>query len=187
MKVYVPSYITFDTISTDITVEMTDPTNDSGTANLTCTEVVPDGNDYTCSSTTGGTDENGGLCWAQIAGTPTAPTSLWDAGKCAGPNACCYTYNPSTRILSVGYSDDLWQDPNNYGKFDMFLTLSGWNPIGTLGGEQWYTSNTTRFPTTPLVDDASAIAGRRGATPGNALYYLEKLAKFEYLGIPQMT
>jgi hypothetical protein len=39
------------------------------------------------------------------------------------------------------------------------------------------------------VTDQSAtyLPHRRSATPGNAMYYLKRLAKLEYLGIPQMT
>lgn len=185
-KVFMPSYITFDDIASELTIELTDPSNASGTANLTCSRLFPATTD--CTGFVAGGSENAGMCFSHGAGVPNfSGGETVNDGSCVGLNNCCYTYDEDTRVLSVSYSNDVYADTNNFENFDMHLSISGWAPIGTLAGEQWYINGASRFSSAPSVGDESGIAGRRGATPGNAMYYLSKLAKFEYLGIPQMT
>ncbi|MAZ48172.1 MAG: hypothetical protein CME65_06395 [Halobacteriovoraceae bacterium] len=185
-KIFMPSYITFDDIGSELTIQMTDPSNASGTANLTCSRLIPATTD--CAGFVSGGSENAGMCFSHGAGVPDfGGGETINDGSCVGPNACCYTYDEDRRVLSASYSNDVYADSTLFENFDMHLSISGWAPIGTLAGEQWYINNATRFSSVPGVSDETALAGRRGSTPGNAMYYLSKLAKFEYLGIPQMT
>jgi hypothetical protein len=192
ISVRLPTHISVDANldgSLDFTVELTDPdatTNPNGSDTITCSEVTPV--TYSCGSTfnpvLGGAsdEENGGLCFQP--GVHQDGGDLWFNDLCDPlSDTCCYTYDPANRILSVAYNNTITNDANNFGNFDMFLYLKDWKAVGTLSYEQDFINALG----SPLVDDVSAIEGRRSSSPGNALYYLEKLARFEYLGIPQMT
>jgi hypothetical protein len=160
-----PAYIAFDTIS-DITIELENP---DGTTYATCAEVTP--TSYACPS-----DRNG-IC---------GPTDPWSAAgdlACNGTGAnCCFMYNTANRSLVVAHTTAI--QANTAANFDsngnILSAKITYTAPGTLLWEQNKTSATT-------VDDTSVIDHRRSSTPGNAMYYLKRLAKLEYLGIPQMT
>lgn len=165
-----PSFIAFEDVGS-LNVSLPNPF--VAGSNAQCRRLKPQSE--SCSVTGG----NFGLCG------PTDPwvTAQNDQGvneTCdAGIDVCCYVYNESTRVLRVAYTNDVQTDSNNFEKVDISLNFSFTAP-GTLLWEQEKTAGAS-------VDDASLLDHRRSSEPGNALYYLRKLAKLEYLGIPQMT
>lgn len=175
----VPAWVTFDSPSAalGLTVSMANP---SGGADLTCTEVTPVNSQYNC---TGNILDNGGLCDP----TRTSGTDVWKLGgvSCDNnllgpqPTSCCFTLDPVTRKLTVGYDDQTILDSSNYEKNELGMRIE-YTAVGTLAWEMQKANSTT-------VNDESVIDHRRSANPGNALYYLKKLAKLEYIGIPQMA
>lgn len=161
----IPSFIAFNSIS-EITIELENP---DGTSFGTCAEVVP--SSYSCPA------DRFGICSA---------SDPWNAAGDAACNAtgasCCYMYNSGTRALTVSHPNSTQlNSAANFGSNGNILSarLSFAAP-GTLLWEQIRAGAVT-------VDDESVSDHRRSSTPGNALYYLKRLSKLEYLGIPQMT
>lgn len=94
---------------------------------------------------------------------------------------CGYLYDPSTRILKVTYNNTILNGTINlYGSDNKSIEIEFTAP-GTL---QWEQNNVVSGT---LASDEASLPHRRSSSPGNALYYMEKLAKLEYIGIPQMT
>lgn len=125
---------------------------------------------------------------ATVATFQTTPANgdPW-GGSCPGDATeanlrCCYTYDPITRLIQVAYSTLDTQEVNNYGDEDIFIKF---NYIAA--GTQAYEEN--RIANTVLIDDTSVIDHRRGIDPESvpdSLYYLEKLSRLEYVGIPNI-
>ncbi len=157
---------------TDANVNIGSPTP---ALSAVCGEDNVDGN---------GTVGGGGLCNA---------TDEWtDNTYCpdsTGGNDCCFVYDETSRILRVSFSNADRQVLANYGDKDSFIRIT-YTPIGSyLYEEEKYTAE---LASTDPEADASISSTRlapyrRTSEPGNALYYLKRLARLEYLGIPQMV
>ena len=161
----IPSFITFNTIS-EITIELENP---DGASFGTCAEVTPAS--YSCPS------DRFGICGA------SDPWNAAGDAACAATGAsCCYMYNADTRALVISHPNSTQLNAaGNFGSNGNTLSARiNFAAPGTLLWEQINTGLVT-------VDDESVLDHRRSSTPGNALYYLKKLAKLEYIGIPQMT
>lgn len=100
----------------------------------------------------------------------------WESALNASP--CYYAYQPSTRSIKVAYNSSRLVNPGNFNQNVNSLKVTYVAP-GTALFES--------LKATGSVDDEADLDYRRSATPGNDLYYLEKLARLEYIGIPQMT
>ncbi len=170
-----PSYMTFDPdltgttadgdIFTFLRVEL--PSLTSPGAVIECVNNSAANTNFDCTAA-----GHGGIC---------GPLDSWTSGVCDGAanNKCCYSYDKDTRSIRVGYSNDS-RVAANFEKDDLGLQIK-WVPVGTLAWE------IIKNPGGLSVDNASILDHRRSAAPGNAMYYLKKLAKFEYLGVPQMA
>jgi hypothetical protein len=157
--------------------------------------------DYTCASTSGW----GGLC------DPIMQFGMatWD-NTCTGASACCFMYNQVSRELRVSYSAETICEVGDYDvdscsgtnddNFGNFL-FHGSDPLSlrieftAAGSLKWEQEKLADLGATSL-DDATLISNpnddtmfyhRRSSEPGHALYYLEKLARMELLGIPQIA
>ena len=142
---------------------------------LTCSNVEDNYTVDFSKSCNGTTNGGAGLCaqdddWAVSTMCPNAT-----AGR-----DCCYLYDNSTRVLRVAFATADREDLDNYGKYDPAIIIN-FTPVGS------YQYETEAIDPTITIDDTSVIEYRRSSTPGNALYYLERLSKLEYLGIPQMV
>ena len=105
---------------------------------------------------------------------------------------CAYTIDISTRVMYIAFRQDqtienINPDANNtpanpdYGdEEDIFFAQINYHAPGTKRWEDEYASSADPTVTADLIH-------RRSSTPGEPLYYLEKLAKLELIGIPQMT
>lgn len=162
----IPSYIPFNNIS-EITVQLENP---SGGTYSTCAQITPpDG--FNCGDPG---EPRYGIC-----GPQDTMTASGDAA--CGANACCYMYNPDTRALIVTHPSSTATNPANFDDNGNVLSARlNFIAPGTLLWEQVKAGAVT-------VDDETVLAHRRSSTPGNALYYLKRLSRLEYLGIPQMT
>jgi hypothetical protein len=182
--------------NSDIEIFIGDPMNNGDYYSSACIEQVPVGNNYSCGS--GGRD---GVC---------QPKDPWTAGSCANQTgtcsngafttydscmnnsssntftfntaACCYMYDESNRSLTVAHNQAIKDSDTSLDKNSISMKIVYTAP-GTLAWEQLKISAAT--PTTNQL--STVIPHRRSAEPGNAMYYLKKLARLEYLGIPQMT
>ena len=97
-------------------------------------------------------------------------------------NNCCYLYDPATRDLRVALSNVDILNKNNYGVGDIALEIE-FKAVGTLPHELEKVSELGNI----AVDDPLGLPHRRSTEPGHPFYYLDKLARLEYAGIPQMT
>jgi hypothetical protein len=155
----IPTFVTYENIS-ELNIRLSDPQG---------------GADISCIPATIATQPNGGL---------DADNADWEnATVCpdiAGRN-CCHVYDPLTRILRVAFSTVDKADPANYDNSDSELKID-FIAAGTLEWEE------KKNPGDLLpVTDTSILDHRRSANPGNALYYLTRFSRLEYLGIPQMV
>ncbi|MAX65439.1 MAG: hypothetical protein QF441_01275 [Bacteriovoracaceae bacterium] len=161
-----PSFVTYDN-EVELQIRLTDPNPTPGATTNPQGEIL-------CSPATLGADPTGGL---------DSQDADWDPGVCpdSGPGErnCCYILDPITRVLRVAFSNTDKNDATNYDNIDSELRIN-FTAVGTLEWEQKKASATT-------VNDINFLDHRRSSSPGNALYYLKKLAKLEYLGIPQMV
>ena len=117
--------------------------------------------------------------------TPSPP---WNS---AG-TTCSYSIDKSTRTMLIARRNTITieninaGDPHNTGSMeygdedDIFAAEIEYISPGTKLWEQTYAD------TDPTVE-TSSLTHRRSSNPGEPLYYLEKLAKLELIGIPQMT
>ncbi|MCO4752947.1 MAG: hypothetical protein KC478_00625 [Bacteriovoracaceae bacterium] len=176
----IPSFMAFNNIS-EVRIDLENPYSDKGGQSLhpggSCKRLIP--SSYNCNA-------NGwnGLCGDSVDNVQWNPSNV-----CSDGDQCCYMYDDSTRILKVAYSQGIIDDTVDGGPADEYefyghkshsLYLEFTAP-GTLLWEQ------TRVPATAAIDDPNYLSHRRSSKPGDALFYLEKLAKLEYIGIPQMT
>ena len=95
-------------------------------------------------------------------------------------NLCCYIYNKDNRSFRIAFTNRVSNDTDNFENPRDLSVQFRWVPPGSFMWER-----DKGFASTD--NSEAAYAARRAAEPGNAYYYLQKLAKFEYLGIPQMT
>ena len=132
-----PSYITFDNINStlDIAISLTDLTNTNQRIN--CVNNNAANTNFNC-----GAGGHGGLC---------GPTDSWTSGTCSASanNTCCFSYDPSSRSLRVGYSNAS-RIAANYETENYDMQIS-WTPVGTLSWER-------RKALALAVDDQSVIA-----------------------------
>ena len=174
----IPTFIAFDNID-NLNIKMEQP---GGGSPVACTHICPGG---------AAPDAAGRCPLDETAGYFACDGNLMDwAGICEITNVswndpglgdpCYYLYDSPTRRLKVVYPQSVIDDTNNYETQKISIQIDFTAP-GTLRWEQERVA-----PATP-TDDPAALPHRRGSRPGNALYYLEKLAKLEYIGIPQMT
>lgn len=182
-------------------VELEDPRNDVDEEYLQCRRIVP--TSYNCADT----GAWGGLCdytLVQNIGT-------W-ASNCSSSDPCCYMYNQQSRELRITYpaeviceldqnstysscdgtNKDDYGDWLYYGASDPLSLRIEFTAAGTL---RWEQEKMNHLGATTL-DDATLVGGsvtdsmfyhRRSSEPGHALYYLNKLSRFELLGIPQIA
>ena len=168
----IPAFIPFQDIS-DIRIDMESPSSNSElhAPGGSCTRLVPPLG-YNCA-----VNSNAwyGAC------EPTGTT--WTSPASATPeNECYYMYDDATRRLKVLYHQTVIDDDTYYDNKAHSLIIEFRAP-GTLAWEM----DTNNVPAAAGAGDPAYLAHRRSSEPGNALYYLEKLAKLEYIGIPQMT
>ena len=152
-----------DTID-DIIISTEDPGQPDNTY-VNCTRIIPP--NYDCS------DPNGfyGICEAK---------SEWTAaGAAACTSTCCYMYDESNRKLVIAHNNTIKQSDSSYDNNEIGMRVTYYAP-GTLAWE-------TRLIDSLPVEDETQLVHRRSSTPGNAMYYLKRLAKLEYLGIPQIS
>lgn len=127
-------------------------------------DTQPDGNPESCVPTTYAT--------AITSSTDVNPSEL-------DPSRCSFELNTVTRIITIfparTYFNGAIPDGDLYEKKPLGARIRYTAP-GTYDWELAKAPNTT----TPSPH-------RRGSTPGDYLYYLKRLGKLEYLGIPQMT
>lgn len=97
-------------------------------------------------------------------------------------NNCCYIYDENTRVVRAAFANTDIINPSNYGKQDVEIHVQ-FSAVGTRNWEEKQIANQGGIS----VADPAGFAHRRSSKPGNAMYYLKKLAKLEYIGIPQMT
>lgn len=202
ISVRLPSFITWpdntaeiDDAASNVKVFLERPTNsDNSTPASECTRITPPNGEYNCIDADQG--------WASLCG-PLSPvstvSSTWQ-NECT--DECCYLYEDGSRTLKVAFNqkivdNDHITDPslsfnsnnNNYAPYQRSVKIEFISP-GTLKWEK------TAIPSTSAiaVDDYAAqtfghdsIEHRRSSTPGNAMYYLNRLSKLELLGIPQVT
>ncbi|MEX1099526.1 MAG: hypothetical protein WEB87_03825, partial [Bacteriovoracaceae bacterium] len=168
-----PSFIPFKEIE-HIRIDMENPKKGKNGEGLhdpagSCKRLTPAS--YTCS------DANAwyGLC--------ESTNVSWNdpGGHC--DDSCCYMYDDSTRMLKVAYPQDVIDSESSYGEKAHSLIVEFTAP-GTL---RWEQTHTPALAGGDEIDDPDYLPHRRSSKPGNALYYLEKLARLEYIGIPQMT
>ncbi|MCT4641272.1 MAG: hypothetical protein N4A33_03175 [Bacteriovoracaceae bacterium] len=150
-------------------------------------------NKVQCTNNTG-LDSNGALpgiqtinsFWEGPFGTECSGGTI-DPAWCnsAGANTQC-GYELNGRTLTVAFDAAFGITPhdmaNLYGTADHIHYVAV--DYDAPGSYAWEAANT------PIGLDStndSYKEHRRSATPGEALYYLEKLAKFELIGIPQAT
>lgn len=177
----IPSFISFSNIS-EVRIDLENPYSDKGGETLhpggSCRRLIPPS--YDCNDPQGWN----GLCGDSVDNVQWNP-----AGACSPADECCFMYDPSTRILKVAYEQGIIDDTVDggpateyefYGHKSHSLYLDFIAP-GTLLWEQ------TKVPGGSAIDDPALLPHRRSSKPGDALYYLEKLARLEYIGIPQMT
>lgn len=167
----IPTFIAFESIN-DIRIDMEDPTSNGYLNDATsgsCTRIASPSNGYNCALNSNAWH---GLCEYSDA--------TWSPDP--GLAGCYYMYDDASRRLKVTYNQTTLDDPNNYENKANSLIIEFKAP-GTLLWEM----DTGNIPGATAVNNDDYIAHRRTSTPGNALYYLEKLAKLEYIGIPQMT
>jgi len=197
IAVRVPSFITWadDTVEIDdpassVVVSMEMPSSSNDGTYKECKRIIPPA--YNSASASGWFGLTSGI-------DPALTGSAWAA--CTNADPCCYMYEPNSRILKVGYdygtiqgsnSSTHWTTgtPNAYENGVRGIKVDFIAP-GTAAWEQ-------KYITTQAVDDVTStlalgtttsdiIEHRRSAEPGNALYYLNRLAKLELIGIPQIT
>ncbi|MFT6630168.1 MAG: hypothetical protein ACJAS4_000102 [Bacteriovoracaceae bacterium] len=155
----IPTFVTFDNVS-ELNISLTDPQG---------------GADIACIPATIITQPDGGL---------DAENADWEAGACpdvGGVRNCCHVFDPITRVVRVAFSNVDKLDPLNYDNQDSELKIS-FIAAGTLEWEEKKNPGDTL-----AVTDTSILDHRRSASPGNALYYLSRFSRLEYLGIPQMV
>ena len=87
---------------------------------------------------------------------------------------CCYMYDETNRSLTIAHNEEIKDLEDNFNK-------------KTLGFKVTYTAPGTLAWSRLMDGISTSELHNRSSTPGNALYYLKKLGKLEYLGIPQMT
>lgn len=175
----IPTFVSFDNIS-DLKIRLTDPNPtanpfpDPGPLGLEEDEILcsPANISYAGAPFNAGIDDED-ADWHDDGVNYACP----DAG--VGTRNCCYLYDPLTRVLRVGLSNADKQDAANYDNKDSELRIN-FVPVGTLEYEGSKAAATT-------VADPAMLDYRRSSDPGNALYYLKKLGKLEYVGIPQMV
>lgn len=169
-----PSFIPV-TNEAPIGVSLTD-----GDITTSCTDVSNNPN-ISFNPTLGLTPLKSDDQWLTVAGAPVCP----DAAAGTSDISCCYIYNQNTRAFIISPSNNIkgtfaaGNPLNHYDKKDIAIQLEFTAP----GTKRWEIQNATGGSLT----DKSLVEHRRSSTPGNALYYLERLAKLEYIGIPQMT
>jgi hypothetical protein len=92
--------------------------------------------------------------------TPSLPTTAPAAGGCNGGSGCCYSYDPSTRILKVGMTTDVSASATWTGK-KVGIEFIAYTP------------------------GRSPVISR--TKPGTSAYYLKRLGRLELSGIPQIS
>jgi hypothetical protein len=122
------------------------------------------------------TEEGGGEI------TALAPGAIVGGHSGAG---CLYSYNPTTRALRVSFDSGIVGAVGEYGigTQPQALRISFLAP----GTSLWEQEKRTEFGAAGDIFNPNMLEHRRGMAPGNYIYYLERLSKLEYLGIPQMT
>lgn len=183
----IPTFIPFEKIS-DIRIDMESPASNNAlhAPNGSCRRLCPGGTlqaDGTCSGSTpadylcsaAGTEWHG-LC--------ETTNVTWDDPNLGlgapEEDSCYYMYDDTTRRLKVVYPQAEIDNDANYDNKQHSLVIDFTAP-GTL---LWEEQNA---PGGAGITDDTYLAHRRSSEPGNSLFYLEKLAKLEYIGIPQMT
>ncbi len=185
-------------------IAMSRPGHDNSDTFVNCA-YIPDSNisNYNCD-----TNPNswGGLCSPFGFNENTWNLKLNTAGINESNSTCAFMYDQRTRELRVSYVPEVLCETDNY-----VGTASCPDDIADDEEEQYYSNPNVLslhikfFAAGTLaweslqqsirggaLDDASLgeediFHHRRSSKPGNAIYYLKKLARFEYLGIPQMT
>ena len=188
LMVEVPAHIQITDMKSQLLI--TDP---QGGALMSCTDVNDNlGQPADTVSAVCGNSQNGyvggaGLC---------SQTASWDTTSSYCPNDgdpsdrdCCFVYDSTSRILRVAFTEEERTNVSNYGDEDPYIQITYTSPSTLKYEYDKYvdTALTINPATDPETFRESMAAYRRTATPGNALYYLSRLAKLEYLGIPQMT
>lgn len=124
-------------------------------------------------------------------------------------DTCAYMYDQRTRELRVTYvpevlcereefgstgsnncPDEVDEDAGEEELFYSGKTLSvrvTFTAAGTMAWEKQQHDFRGGALDFADLDEESIFHHRRSSKPGNVIYYLKKFAKFEYLGIPQMT
>ncbi|MBD64258.1 MAG: hypothetical protein CME62_03570 [Halobacteriovoraceae bacterium] len=176
IKTKLPSFVTPSDPSTDladITISLEDPSSPGNY--IACNEVIPANGSYACGD--GNTNTFAGLC----DDTPQASNTPFQGVACAG--TCCFAYDPDTRNLGIAYNNIISDDANNYGEEENYYSARiEWYAPGTAA---WESIAQNRLGGN--VESEDLLPHRRSSTGGSALYYLERLSKLEYLGIPQMV
>lgn len=210
-----PSFITFNQVE-DLKITLTDPTDPALDVLCTRVQASGGSStgiggtidpNYTIPTVCNGRDGNAGLCdessglWFEEAGTTilanfnfaNPPSSaaisvdgngIDDMSFCpdlAGNN-CCYIYDEEKRIVRAAFSNADIMNTANYSVANVEMKIE-FEAVGTLA---WELAEIARKGN-PSVDSTDGFPHRRSTVPGNAMYYLKKLAKLEYVGIPQMT
>lgn len=187
-----------------ITVALSDPLNDGNPGNFTqCRRLTLSADEYNCASNA---DSWGGLCDYNVSDI----ISRWeqtttDNGININNETCVFFYDQRTRELRVSYVPEVLCesvtypydgncpdempdgfDPQFYSGNVLSLRITFTAP-GTLKWEQDQHAHRGGALDDADLDVESIFHHRRSSKPGNVIYYLKKFAKFEYLGIPQMT
>jgi len=214
LAVRVPSFITFrndnfndssthltsPSLLSSIVVEMENPRNDSD-----------EDEHIACVHMTGVNNFDSASGWGGLTSPNEFSNSTWNstvnANSCTGNEACCFMYNQRTRELRVSYAPEVLCEQVPYsgagcsgpdydnGEEDEFYSgkiLSLRITFTAAGTLKWENEQLALRPGTNGLDDGdlgidSMFHHRRSSEPGNAMYYLTKLSRLEYLGVPQMT
>jgi hypothetical protein len=146
----------------------------------------------------------GGLCDPFMQGSNMVNwNTTVNNNLCNGSEMCCYMYNQRTRELRISYAPEVlcevdpWisgcpgpadDEEEEYHSGDPLSLLIEFTAVGSL---RWEREKLAQLGATPLdnadLSENSMFHHRRSSEPGNALYYLNKLSRFEYLGIPQIA
>lgn len=206
IRTTLPPFITYDNFDSEIEIRLKLPTNEEVDAvnNVEGGGVdLSAGNYHTCSRIDpNNVDPNDVL---GLSPTPVACSSPdcgisgeiddWEVagffgvcdlqdGLVGQRDDCCFIYDEINRNLIIAFERNFSLAANSYGNADNVLGAQiSWSAPGT---EHWENKKAVQLGST-TAEDQNMVPHRRSSTRGEALYYLEKLSRLEYAGIPQMT
>lgn len=98
------------------------------------------------------------------------PESSPGAGNGVSGYTCRYAINPSSRTMTIAYdTTDLFEEEIHYASL------------------RYTAPGTQKWQRDKEQNNERDTVHKRSSTPGEPLYYLEKLERLELIGIPQMT